>query len=346
MVGKKRFSSILVVLLILVLSMTALSACTNGQQSVNETTSEEKITLKLSICDPDTADDPYAIGANTFIQLVEAKTNGRVEVKLYPSNQLGSERDVIEGISLGTVEMGLITNAPISGFVPQFQALDLPFIFTTNEEAFKVLDGEFGENLLTKLEDRNIKGLGFAEGGFRHMINNIRPINAPEDTKGVKFRVMENPIYIAMFKALGSNATPMAWGETFTAVQQKTIDGLEIPIPVIHQSKYQEVTEYLSLTNHTYSPLVFMISMKTWNQLPEDIQKAIQESVDEAIPIQRAKNAENVKRLLADLENQGMIVNEVENLELFRASVQSVYTEFESTIGKDIIDALFEAINN
>jgi tripartite ATP-independent transporter DctP family solute receptor len=346
MLRKKRFSSILAIVLILVLSITILTACGGSQQSVNETTKEEKIVLKLSICTPDAADDPYAIGANNFMRLLEEKTNGRVVVNLYPSNQLGSERDVIEGISLGTVEMGLITNAPISGFVPEFQALDLPFIFSTNEQAFKVLDGEFGKDLLSRLEERNIKGLGFAEGGFRHMINNIRPINVPDDTKGIKFRVMENPIYIAMFKSLGSNATPMAWGETFTAVQQKTIDGLEIPIPVIHQSKYQEVTEYLSLTNHTYSPLVFMISMKTWNVLPADIQKAIQDSVNEAIPIQRATNAANANRLLEDLEAQGMTVNIVENLELFRETVRPVYAEFEGTIGKDVMDALFEAINN
>jgi len=346
MLKRKRFSSIVLAALILVLSFTVLTACNSNQENESEVSEDEEITFKLSICQPDGEDDPYAIGANTFIQLVEEKTNGKVQVKLYPSNQLGSERDVIEGISLGTIEMGLITNAPISGFVPEFQALDLPFVFSSNEEAFKVLDGDFGEDLLTRLEDRNIKGLGFAEGGFRHMINNIRPINEPEDTEGVKFRVMENPIYIAMFKALGSNATPMAWGETFTSVQQKTIDGLEIPIPVIHQSKYQEVTEYLSLTNHTYSPLVFMISMKTWNKLPEDIQQAIQESVEEAIPLQREQNASNVNRLLEDLKEQGMVVNQVENPEVFREAVKPVYDEFEEEIGEEVMNNLFQAINN
>jgi len=340
---KKALMKFLVLILVAVLSMS-LSACGNKvEEKDKEVKQQEKYELKFYWTTADSEDDPYAIGGHTFKELVEEKTGGKVEVKLYPNSQLGGERDAIEGISLGTIDMGIITNAPISGFVPAFQALDLPFIFSSKEEAYNVLDGEFGKNLLKKLEAKGIKGLGFAEGGFRQMINNVRPINVPDDVKGVKFRVMENPIYIGMFKALGSNPTPMAWGETFTAVQQKTIDGLEIPIPVIHQNKFYEVTKYLSLTNHTYSPLVYMISMKTWDKLPEDIQKAIEESVQEAIPIQRKKNSENVSRLLEDLKEKGMVVNKVEDLSLFKDKVKPLYKEFEDEIGKDVIEALLEA---
>jgi len=144
-----------------------------------------------------------------------------------------------------------------------------------------------------------------------------------------------------MFKALGSNPTPMAWGETFTAVQQKTIDGLEIPIPVIYQNKYFEVTKYLSLTNHTYSPLIFMISMKTWDKLPPDIQKAIVDSVKEAIPVQRSKNTQNINELLGELKAKGMAVNNVDNPEAFKEKVKPMYKEFEAKIGKDVMDAFF-----
>lgn len=341
MLKRKRVLLLLAAALIFAVALTGCAG--GGNKGANEAAKEEKYTLKFYFCTADNEDDPYAIGAHTFKQIVEEKTKGRVDVKLYPNGQLGGERDAIEGISLGTIDMGLITNAPISGFVPQFQALDLPFIFKDNEQAFKVLDGEFGQNMLKRLEQRGIIGLGFAEGGFRQMINNVRPIKIPADVTGIKFRVMENPIYIGMFKALGSNPTPMAWGEVFTAVQQKTIDGLEIPIPVIHQNKLYEVTKYLSLTNHTYSPLIYMISKKTWDKLPSDIQKAIEESVKEAVPIQRSKNGSNVNKLLEDLKAKGMEVNTIENPEEFREKVKPLYKEFEDEIGKDVLDALFEA---
>lgn len=335
----------LALLLIVFLILPAMTACGNEEEKPIEN-QVEKYTLKFYWTTADSENDPYAIGAHEFKDLVEEKTQGRVTVQLFPNSQLGGERDAIEGISLGTIDMGIITNAPISGFVPQFQVLDLPFIFSDKQQAYKVLDGEVGKSLLGKLEERGIKGLGFAEGGFRQMINNVRAIKTPQDVAGVKFRVMENPIYIGMFKALGSNPTPMAWGETFTAVQQKTIDGLEIPIPVIHQNKFYEVTKHLSLTNHTYSPLVFMISMKTWNKLPEDIQQAIQASVEETLPIQRQKNSENVEKLLKDLEAKGMEVNEIDDPQEFREKVVPIYKDYEEAIGKDILEGLLAATNS
>jgi len=303
----------------------------------------QKITLKFYWTTVDGEKDPYAISARIFKELVEKKTQGKVDVKLYPNSQLGGERDAIEGISLGTIDMGVITNAPISGFVPQFQILDLPFIFKDAAQAYKVLDGDFGKNLLKRLEARGIIGLGFSEGGFRHMLNNVRPIKTPDDVKGIKFRVMENPTYIGMFKALGSNPTPMAWGETFTAVQQKTIDGLEIPIPVIYQNKYYEVTKYLSLTNHTYSPLIFMISKKTWDKLPADVQTAVADSVKEAIPLQRSKNGQNIEELMKELKTKGMAINTVDSPDAFKEKVKPLYKEFEGKIGKDVMDAFFAA---
>jgi len=335
---KKRIR-ILAVLLALVLVAALMTAC--GKQESKAPAAGKTITLKFYWTTVDGEKDPYAISARTFKELVEKKTQGKVDVKLFPNSQLGGERDAIEGISLGTIDMGVITNAPISGFVPQFQILDLPFIFKDSAQAYKVLDGPFGQSLLKRLETRGIKGLGFSEGGFRHMLNNVRPIKTPDDVKGVKFRVMESPTYIGMFKALGSNPTPMAWGETFTAVQQKTIDGLEIPIPVIYQNKYFEVTKYLSLTNHTYSPLIFMISMKTWDKLPPDIQKAIVDSVKEAIPVQRSKNTQNINELLGELKAKGMAVNNVDNPEAFKEKVKPMYKEFEAKIGKDVMDAFF-----
>jgi tripartite ATP-independent transporter DctP family solute receptor len=222
--------------------------------------SAQKTELKLGYVTAATEDDPYHITCKKFAELIESYTKGKFKINLFASGQLGNENEMIKNLTMGSMDLGVITNAPTGSFIKPFMALDLPFIFPSEKVAHVVLDGKAGQMLLEKLKMLNIVGLGFAEGGFRHMINNVRPINTPEDTKGIKFRVMTTPIYIGLFQSLGSNAVPMPWGEVFTAVQQKVIDGLEIPIPVVYANKYYEVTKYLSLTGHTYSPLIIMCS--------------------------------------------------------------------------------------
>jgi tripartite ATP-independent transporter DctP family solute receptor len=241
------------------------------------------------------------------------------------------------------MDLGVITNAVVGSFVSANMALDLPFIFPERGVAHAVLDGEVGEMLLSRLSKLQIKGLAFSEGGFRHMINNVRPIKSPEDTKGVKFRVMQTPIYIGMFQALGSNAVPMPWGEVFTATQQKVIDGLEIPIPVIYASKYYEIVKYLSLTNHTYSPLVMMCSEQRWKKLSADDQKAFKRAAREAAVYERAALEGVLGSSLQKIKAGGMIVNEVPNKKPFQEAVAPMYKKFEGEIGKDVLDAVIKA---
>ena len=181
-----------------------------------------------------------------------------------------------------------------------------------------------GQALAKKLEAKGVIALGFMEGGFRHMINNVRPVTKPEDVKGVKYRVMQNPVFIDMFSSLGGNAVPMAWGETFTAVQQGTIDGLEIPIAVIDSSKYNEVTKFLSLTNHTYSMIGLLISKKSLDKLPPDLQAAVREAGRTAVGAQRQAAGANARQLVDALARKGMKVNPVGDVAPFRASVKPV----------------------
>ena len=180
------------------------------------------IELKLGHTDPATPEDPYDITAHKFGSLIEQYTNGKYKVTVFPNNQLGAEREMIKNLTMGSMDLGVITNAVVGSFVSANMALDLPFIFPERGVAHAVLDGDVGEMLLSRLSKLQIKGLAFSEGGFRHMINNVRPIMSPEDTKGVKFRVMQTPIYIGMFQALGSNAVPMPWGEVFTARSRRS----------------------------------------------------------------------------------------------------------------------------
>jgi tripartite ATP-independent transporter DctP family solute receptor len=235
------------------------------------------------------------------------------------------------------VDAGAITNAVIAQIEPAFQLNDLPFLFESEAQAQKVLDGPVGQKLAKKLEAKGVLLLGFFEGGFRSMINNVRPVEKPEDVRGVKYRVMQNPVYIGMFSSLGGNAVPMAWGETFTAVQQGTIDGLEIPLAVIDQNKYFEVTKYLSLTNHTYSAIGLVVSKRTYDRLPADLKKVVRESGAAAVKAQRVASAKAAKEVLASLESKGMKVNRVKDVKPFRAAVGEVYDKARDSIGADLM---------
>src|SRR3712207_2348887 len=201
----------------------------------------------------------------------------------------------------------------------------MPFLFNSEEQGHRVLDGSVGHQLKARLEARGVVPLGYMEGGFRHMINNVRPITRPEDLRGVKFRVLQSPIYIEMFRALGGSAVPMAWGETFTAVQQGAIDGLEIPLGVIDQNKYCEVTKYLSRTGHIYSMIGLLIAKRGFDRLPADLKAAVTEAGVEATKEQRAANAKAQAVFLENLKRNGMQVNEVPGKAAFRRGVMPMY---------------------
>ena len=175
------------------------------------------------------------------------------------------------------------------------------------------------------------------------MINNVRPVFMPKDVEGIKWRVMQNPVYIGMFRALGGNAVPMAWGETFTAVQQGTVDGLEIPVAVIQNNGYFEVAKYLSLTNHTYSALGVLVSQKVWKKLGAEQQKVFQKAAAEAIANQRRMNSEILGKLLAKLKTEGMKINKVKDPAAFKAKVKPVYEKFKSSIGDKIYNIAMKA---
>ena len=307
------------------------------------TVSGQATELKLGFVTAASETDPYYISSKKFAELIEAYTKGKYKVNLFPSGQLGNESEMIKNLTMGAMDLGLITNAPIGSFVNAFMVFDLPFIFPSAEVAHRVLDGESGQMLLSKLGKLQIVGLAYSEGGFRHMINNVKPVKTPEDTKGVKFRVMTTPIYIGLFQSLGSNAVPMPWGEVFTAVQQKVIDGLEIPIPVIYANKYHEVAKYLSLTGHTYSPLVFMCSEQRWKKFSTEEKEIFKKAAREASAFNRNALKGINDDILKKLAAAGMVINEIPNKKPFQDAVKPMYTTFEGEIGKDVLEAVIKA---
>lgn len=302
------------------------------------------ITLKIGWCTTLGKTDQYGNTAKEFDKAIKEEAPGQFNVQYFPNRQLGDEKEMLEGLSFGTLDMAVITNSPISRIALPFQVNDLPFIYASKEQAYKVLDGPPGQELMKILEAKNIIGLGFAEGGYRHMINNVRQVYTPEDVEGIKWRVMPNPLYIEMFRALGGNAVPMAWGEVFTAVQQGTIDGLEIPVASIYNGHFEEVTKYLSLTSHTYSALGLLMSKRRYNSLTPDQQKAVRKAGRKAVVEARRLNTKNVEELIDKLKAKGMQVNNVKDPKAFRAKVKPVYEKFRPTIGSELLDRVLAEV--
>lgn len=295
-------------------------------------------TLKVGWTTGDSANDPYAIGAHAFKEEVERRSEGRIEVHLFPNRALGDEKAMLEGMRLGTVDLSVMSSAVNSSIVPEFALTDLPFLFANEKQARAVLDGPVGAALAGKVEDKGLLVLSYMEGGFRNLVNNVRPINTPADMAGVKFRVIQSPIYIEMVESLGGNAVPMAWGEVFTAVQQGTIDGLEAPPSVIDQNKFGEIVKYLSMSNHTYSALEFMMSKRRFEALPEDLQAIVRDAATAAGATQRQRSYEIGQEVLAVLEKQGMAINTIDDLKPFQEAVAPIYEKYRGIVGADLLD--------
>ncbi|MDK2879425.1 MAG: hypothetical protein PWR06_2141 [Thermoanaerobacteraceae bacterium] len=341
---------ILAIFLVSLLSLSVLAGCGGRKQQAESTQtnqnsqsgSKSKDQISIRVGHVLAPTHPYQLGLEKFAELVSQKTNGKVKVEVFHSSQLGNERDMVEGLQLGTLEMTLVSTAPLSSFTKKFFVFDLPFIFKDTASARAVVDGPVGTQLLDSLKDQGIIGLTYFENGFRHVTNNAKPIEKPEDLKGMKIRTMENPVHMATFKVMGADPTPMAFGELFTALQQGTIDGQENPLPVIDTSKFYEVQKYLSLTGHFYAPAPLLISKSFFESLSPDVQNAIKEAAVEARDYERKLLDDLNAKLEDELQKKGMKINKPDK-EAFINAVQPVYKQFEGDITPELIKQVIDA---
>lgn len=295
--------------------------------------------IKIGWTTADSPSDPYAITAHYFAEALEKNVPGHFKVQFYGGHQLGDEMQMLQGLQLGTLDMGVITGTVIGNLIPSYQLNDLPFLYKSNEQAHRVLDGKAGDILTEDLKAKKVTNLGFAEAGFRHVINNTRPIAIPDDLKGIRLRVQPSDMFIDSFRALGANPVPLPWGDAFTAVQQGTIDGLEIPLAVIYANKFPEVTKHLSLTRHSYNALALLISDRTLGKMDAATQEQVRKAARDAIMRQRATMAESDTEILDKIRDAGMQVNEVPDLTIFRDMESSVYDKYRATIGAQVLEA-------
>ncbi len=288
-------------------------------------------------------DSHYQAGLEHLGKLLDEATNGQIELQIFHSSQLGSERDAIEGVSMGTLEMTLISSAPLANFTNAFLVFDLPFIIQDRQKAYAWMDGPEGQKILDSVLDKGMVALGIWENGFRMLTNSKKPVLVPEDLNGLKIRLMENPIHVGTFKTLGAYPVPMPFGELFTALQQKTVDGQENPLIIISTSKFAEVQKHLSLTGHFYAPAILLINKDFWEKtLSDEQRKSFTEAELKARRWQREFCIDIEKKLVDSLKEQGMEVSQPDKAKFFEA-VQPVYKEFEEKVGKEAIQKLIDA---
>ncbi|PRX04004.1 UNVERIFIED_ORG: tripartite ATP-independent transporter DctP family solute receptor [Martelella mediterranea] len=288
--------------------------------------------------------DGFHAAATKFQELVSERSDGAISVEIFPNATLGDERTLLEGMQIGTVDMGVITNGPVSNFVEDIAVFELPFLFPSRDAAYEVLDGEIGQELLDRLSEVNLKGLAYAERGFRNLTNSEHAVNTPEDMDGLKIRVMENPVYIDTFRALGADAVPMAWTEALTAMQQGTIDGQENPVNVVYSFKLNETQTNMTMTRHSYAPALFVMGMPIWNGLSEEAQEIILQSARDAAQYERDLNAAQEDEQLQALRDSGMEIIDDADLSAFSAAVEPVYEKYGSQFG-DYLPRIREQLN-
>ncbi len=273
--------------------------------------------------------DSFQVAAEKFAELVAERTNGEYKIEIYPNGTLGGESDMLDSMSMGMLDMGIITSGPFVNFSEMMGVLDMPFLFANGEEAYAVLDGEIGKELLATLEDAGLKGLAYAERGFRNVTNSVRPVTCAADLAGLKLRVMENEVYSRTFNALNVNAVPMAWADALTAMQQGTVEGEENPINVIFSYGLWDYNQkYVTLDGHSYATAIITMSLDVFNSLDEATQVIFVEAAQEAAEFERAWVAEQVADQLQAIKEHGVEVVEEPDIDSFREAVASVYESY------------------
>ncbi|MFG6147824.1 TRAP transporter substrate-binding protein [Halobacillus sp. B23F22_1] len=347
---KKFFMALFFVLLIGVLAAcgNADSESSSGDSDGGDESAsggEEKV-IKAGIGLND--DHPQYKGLLKFKEIVEEETDGAIKVETYHSGQLGDDRSMTEALQLGSQEVTIPSTAPLANFVSDFSVFDIPFLFPNEQVADEVLDGEVGQDLLTKLEDQDLVGLTYWENGFRDLTNSKRAVASVDDFDGLKIRTMENDLHLDAFKELGANPTPMAFTELFTALQQGTVDGQENPYATIYLEKLYEVQEHVSDTHHIYSPFVFLMSKSFYDGLTEDQQTIMKDAAVEAGQEQREMNREANEEYLQSLQDEGMEYTEIsdEDREEMVETVQPVIEDYKEKIGEETVDKVYQAIED
>ena len=318
------------------LCVLALAAGAALAASVTPALAQTTMKMNISI----SQNSHYGVAIDTFAREIEKRTGGRYKIQNFYSGALGAERESIEALQVGTLDLTMTSTGPVPNFVPEVAILDIPFLFKDYAQARATLDGPIGQEMLGKFQSKGIVALAWGENGFRHMTNNKRAVNSPDDLKGLKMRTMENPVHMQAYKAFGIIPTPMAFTEVFTALQQGTVDGQENPVSVITAAQFEQVQKYMTMTGHVYSPALILMSKAQFDKLSAADKTAFTEAAKEAVKANRARIDEDERKGIADLRSKGMTIVENVDKSKFQAALAPTFVEFGKKFGQENIDKI------
>ena len=304
-----------------------------GQAQVNEHT------FRISIAGA--PGHPSVMGAEKWAEILKQKSGGKLTLKVFPNGVLGGDVQVLSAVQGGTIDFTSMNSGILQTQVKEFAIFDFPFMFESGKEADPILDGAFGKKLAELTPAKGLYNLAYWELGFRQITNSKRVLNRIDDIAGLKIRVIQSPIYIDTFNAIGGNAVPMPMTEVYTALEQKIIDGQENPFSVVETSKLNEVQKYLTVSNHMYNPQSVLASKKKWDSLTKDEQDILTSTLDEATKWQR----ENSRRLAEDSlgnlkKTMTVTVLPPEEIAKIRAKVKPVIDKFAAAVGPELVKEL------
>jgi tripartite ATP-independent transporter DctP family solute receptor len=286
------------------------------------------------------ADTPRVLAAKVFKTFVEDWSNGTIKVEIFPEGQLGGDRDAIEGVKLGTIQMTTASAGIYATLAPKLGVTSLPYVFKNFEEVWAFLDSDINKEIDATLTPQGLRILGYFDNGFRCMTNSKRPINTVEDVKGLKMRTPENPVLLATINALGANASPLPWPELYMALQQGAFDGQENPIPLIYTAKLYEVQKYLCIDNHVFDAMPVTINEKFWQSLTEKEQGIVQKAMDYAVLFDRNLVKQQTEQNVEALKEKGMVVT-YPDLEPFVEATKSVAEDYVDVYGAELIEQIY-----
>lgn len=274
-----------------------------------------------------------------FAKDVAEKTEGRVKIEVFPSGQLGTEKEVVEGMQIGTIQGGLIGSGSFQFVEPKFGIIEMPYAWTSREQAFAALDGKLGATLADLLRPKGIEVLAWWENGFRNITNNKHPISKPADLAGLKIRVTPDKVRLATFELLGAQPAPLAFGELYSALQQGVFDAQENPLSIIDASSFFEVQKYVSMTGHIWGAACLTVSSTTWAQISPEDQAIVKQAAITWGEAQRKMVAENETALIEKLKSKGMQFNDVDKA-AFVEALKPIWENEKDVFGPELLSIM------
>ncbi|MGP9568766.1 DctP family TRAP transporter solute-binding subunit [Halomonas sp. AOP5-B2-8] len=292
-------------------------------------------------------DHPVATGIEAMSSCLQEGSGGSMKLRAFYSGQLGDDAQATQSVRSGSIDMVVAGADALAGIEPAMGVFSLPFLFANFDEVDRVMTGSYADDLTEKMLGHQLVMLSIWENGFRHATNSVHPIESVTDFEGLNIRVIQNPIYLATFRALGANPVPMSFGEVFTALETGAVDGMENPLPLIQSQRFYEVQDYATLTQHAYSPLPVLISERKWNGLNEAEQTLMRDCAVSAREPQVVRAREAVGEARAALESEGMAFTELSDdaMAELRDTVEPVYQSSRDSLGGDNIDQLMKQLN-